>query len=126
LIKSTFHLLGEREFGLMKPTAYVINTARGPIIDQAALIAALKAGRLAGAGLDVFEREPVEAGSPLLSLDNILVTPHTANVSNSSQVTVRRRTAHNIANALLGKWPDTRDLVNPAVKGHPRQNPAGT
>ncbi len=121
LMKTTFHLLGEREFGLMKPTACVINTARGPVIDQAALIAALKAGRIGGAGLDVFEREPLEADSPLLGMDNVLLTPHTAGVSDSSQIAVRRRTARNIARALVGDWPESRDLVNPQVKGHPRQ-----
>ncbi len=121
LTKATFHLLGERELGLMKPTAYVINTARGPLIDQAALIAALKAGRIAGAGLDVFERGPLEAESPLVGLDNVLLTPHTAGVSDSSQIAVRRRTAGNIARALVGDWPQTRDLINPQVKGHPRQ-----
>lgn len=123
LMKGTFHLLGEREFRLMKPTAYVINTARGPVIDQAALIAALKAGWIGGAGLDVFEQEPLEADSPLLGLDNVLLTPHTAGVSDSSQIAVRRRTARNIAKALVGEWPETRDLVNPQVKGHPRQKP---
>ncbi len=123
LMKATFHLLGEREFGLMKPTAYVINTARGPVIDQAALIAALQSGKIGGAGLDVFEREPLEADSQLLGLDNVMLTPHTAGVSDTSQAAVRRRTARNIARALVGDWPDSRDLVNPQVKGHPRQNP---
>jgi D-3-phosphoglycerate dehydrogenase len=105
----------------MKPTAYVINTARGPVIDQAALIAALTSGRIAGAGLDVFEREPLEADSPLVGMENVILTPHTAGMSDSSQVAVRRRTARNIASALAGRWPDSRDLVNPEVKAHPRQ-----
>lgn len=121
LTQETFHLLGEREFALMKPTACVINTARGPVIDQAALIAALQGGRIAGAGLDVFEREPLERDSPLVSLDNVILTPHTAGMSDSSQIAVRRRTARNIAAALTGKWPSSRDLVNPQVKEHPRQ-----
>ncbi|HTU01197.1 MAG TPA: C-terminal binding protein [Candidatus Sulfotelmatobacter sp.] len=121
LTKDTRHLLSEREFSLMKPTAYVINTARGPVIDQAALIAALKARRIAGAGLDVFEREPLEADSPLIGMDNVILTPHTAGMSDSSQIAVRRRTARNIASALAGDWPAGRDLVNPQVKGHPRQ-----
>jgi D-3-phosphoglycerate dehydrogenase len=121
LNQATRHLLGAREFGLMKPTAYVINTARGPVIDQAALIEALRAGRLAGAGLDVFEREPLEADSPLVGMENVLLTPHTAGMSDSSQMAVRRRTARNIADALVGAWPEGRDLINPEVKGHPRQ-----
>ena len=121
LTRETFHLLGEREFSLMKPTAYVINTARGAVIDQAALIAALQAGRVAGAGLDVFEREPLEVNSPLIATDNVILTPHTAGMSDSSQIAVRQRTARNIAAALVGDWPETRDLINPQVKAHPRQ-----
>jgi D-3-phosphoglycerate dehydrogenase len=124
LSKQTFHLLGAREFGLMKRTAYVINTARGAVIDQAALIAALQAGHIAGAGLDVFEREPLEPDSPLARMENVILTPHTAGMSDSSQIAVRHRTARNIAGALAGQWPETRDLVNPQVRTHPRQRPA--
>jgi D-3-phosphoglycerate dehydrogenase len=124
LTKETFHLLGAREFALMKRTAFVINTARGAVIDQEALIAALQAGSIAGAGLDVFEREPLEAGSPLACMENVLLTPHTAGMSNSSQIAVRHRTVRNIAAALVGQWPETRDLVNPEVKTHPRQRAA--
>jgi D-3-phosphoglycerate dehydrogenase len=124
LTKETFHLLGAREFALMKRTAYVINTARGAVIDQQALIEALHAGRIAGAGLDVFEREPLEADSPLTRMENVILTPHTAGMSDSSQVAVRHRTARNIASALGGQWPDTRDLINPHVKAHPRQRPS--
>ncbi len=121
LTKETFHLLGAREFALMKPTAYVINTARGAVIDQVALIAALQGGRIAGAGLDVFEREPLEANSPLVTMENVILTPHTAGMSDSSQIAVRHRTTRNIASALVGDWPETRDLINPQVKAHPRQ-----
>ena len=124
LSKQTFHLLGAREFALMKPTAYVINTARGAVIDQQALIAALQSGRIAGAGLDVFEREPLEADSPLARMDNVILTPHTAGMSDSSQIAVRHRTARNIATALTGQWPETRDLINSQVKTHPRQRPS--
>lgn len=123
LMKQTFHLLSEREFNLMKPTAYVINTARGPVIDQQALIAALQSGRIAGAGLDVFEPEPLAADNPLTKMDNVLLTPHTAGVSDSSQMASRHRTARNLANALVGEWPPTRDLVNPRVKESLRQVP---
>jgi D-3-phosphoglycerate dehydrogenase len=93
------------------------------VIDQAALIDALRAGRIAGAGLDVFEREPLEADSPLARMENVILTPHTAGMSDSSQVAVRHRTARNIASALSGAWPETRDLINPQVKAHPRQRP---
>jgi D-3-phosphoglycerate dehydrogenase len=125
LTKQTFHLLGAREFALMKRTAYIVNTARGAVIDQAALISALQNGTIAGAGLDVFEREPLEADSPLARMENVVLTPHTAGMSDSSQIAVRHRTARNIAAALVGRWPETRDLINPQVKGHPRQRPAG-
>lgn len=69
-------LIDARRLALMKPTAYLINTARGPIVDERALIAALEAGRLAGAGLDVFDREPLPAGHPLTQLANVVLTPH--------------------------------------------------
>jgi phosphoglycerate dehydrogenase-like enzyme len=72
----THHLLDRRRLALMRPTAYLVNVARGPIVDEAALVEALREGRLAGAGLDVFEREPLDPGSPLLRLDNIVVAPH--------------------------------------------------
>ncbi len=105
----------------MKPTAYLVNTARGAVVDQAALIAALQAKQIAGAGLDVFEREPLERDSPLTTMENVILTPHMAGVSDSSQVAVRQRTTRNVATALVGDWTETRDLVNPDVKGHPRQ-----
>ncbi len=72
----TYHLVGASEFGLMKPSAYFINTARGPIVDQVALTAALTGGQLAGAGIDVFEVEPVPPDEPLLQLENVIVAPH--------------------------------------------------
>jgi phosphoglycerate dehydrogenase-like enzyme len=72
----TKHLIGERELGLMKSSAFLINTSRGPIIDQAALIRALEASAIAGAALDVFEKEPLESDSPLLRLDNVILTSH--------------------------------------------------
>jgi len=74
--EATRGLVGARLIGLMKPTAYLINTARGPIVDQAALYAALAGGRIAGAGLDVFEVEPVPPDEPLLGLDNVILGPH--------------------------------------------------
>lgn len=77
----TSGFLGAREFGLMKPGAVFINTARGPIADEGALIAALREGRIAGAGLDVFDTEPLPAGHPLAALDNVVLTPHCAGVT---------------------------------------------
>lgn len=76
LSPATHHFVDARRLALMKPTAFLINTARGPIVDEAALIAALRAGRLAGAGLDVFETEPSPADNPLFSMENVIVSPH--------------------------------------------------
>ncbi len=76
LNEQTRHLVGARELALMKPTAYLINTARGPIVDETALYAALAERRIAGAGLDVFEQEPVDPENPILKLDNVIVAPH--------------------------------------------------
>jgi D-3-phosphoglycerate dehydrogenase len=77
----TIGFLGAREFGLMKPSAILINTARGPIIDESALIAALREKRIAGAGLDVFDVEPLPPGHALTALDNVVLTPHNAGVT---------------------------------------------
>jgi phosphoglycerate dehydrogenase-like enzyme len=69
-------LLGARELGLMRPTAYLINTSRGPIVDEAALVETLRAGGIAGAGLDVFDQEPLPPGHPLLTAPRTVLTPH--------------------------------------------------
>ena len=76
LTAETRHLLNAERLGMMKPTAFLISTARGPIVDQAALTEALKAGRIRGAALDVFEQEPVDPNDPILTLENVIVAPH--------------------------------------------------
>ena len=78
LTPETTHLIGERELDLMRPSAYFINVSRGPVVDEPALIRALQDGRIAGAGLDVYDPEPPEASNPLLGMPNVVVTPHIA------------------------------------------------
>ncbi len=97
---TSFHLIGAPQFALMKPTAYIINTARGPLVDETALIRALIDKRIAGAGLDVFEDEPLPADSPLLTLPNVLLTPHNANSSPSAWRRVHENTIKNLLEEL--------------------------
>jgi D-3-phosphoglycerate dehydrogenase len=122
LIKETHHMLGEREFRLMKPTSFVLNLARGPVIDEAALIKALQEKWIAGAALDVFEQEPIDPKSPLLQMDNVIVTPHNAGTSVNSQSAMKTRLGVALGTVLIGGWP-TRDLYNPRVRetAHLRQ-----
>jgi D-3-phosphoglycerate dehydrogenase len=110
---STRHLLGRRELALMKPTAYLINTARGPIVDQVALAEALTHGELAGAALDVFDVEPLPADDPLRGLDNVILTPHSASWSVESTAECRRTAVEHVVTVLRGGIP--ADLVNRAV-----------
>ncbi len=118
LSKDTHHMIGARELSLMKPSAYLINIARGELIDQDALLEALRSGRIAGAGLDVFEGEPV-FDSPLFELDNVVLTPHQAGLTRGGKVGAAVRAAHNALEALRGSIP--KDAVNPTAwaKGNP-------
>ena len=110
---ATRGLAGDALFKAMKPTAYFINTCRGPTHDEAALIRALNAGEIAGAALDVFEVEPTPADNPLLSMDNVIVTPHSAGTSDHSNTAGRSRLGEEAARILRGMYP--MSLVNPDV-----------
>ena len=97
---TSFHLISDQEFSLMKPTAYVINTARGPIIDEQSLVRALQERRIAGAALDVFEVEPLPENSPLRQMDNVLLAPHNANSSPEAWERVHHNTIRNLLEVL--------------------------
>jgi glyoxylate reductase len=106
LSAETRHLIDARRLALMKPTAYLVNTARGPIVDEAALTAALRAGTIAGAGLDVFEREPiVEPG--LLDLENVVLLPHLGSATIETRTAMGVLAAENAAAVLRGEPPLT-------------------
>ncbi len=109
----TRHLIGEAFFRRMKPTAILINTSRGPVVDEQALIKALEDKQLAGAALDVWEREPVASGNPLLKMDNVIATPHAAYFSTPAVAQVPRRCGEEIARVLTGQRP--LNVVNPEV-----------
>ena len=111
--EETEHAINAAAFAQMKNTAIVINTARGPIIDEKALIEALRSGAIAGAGLDVLEQEPPALDNPLLSMENVLVTPHVASASTRMRPETRRRAAREVALVLRGRWP--MSCVNPTV-----------
>ncbi|MGQ9572130.1 MAG: C-terminal binding protein [Dehalococcoidia bacterium] len=114
LTGETHHLIGAKELALMKPTAVLINTARGALVDEEALVEALRAGRIAAAGLDVFEKEPLPADSPLLALDNVVLTPHSAGYSEASVKRVRVEVGKAAADVLAGRWP--KQVANPGVR----------
>jgi D-3-phosphoglycerate dehydrogenase len=113
LTAETRHLIGAQQLALMQPSAYLINMARGPIVDQAALVQALAAGQIQGAAVDVLEQEPPAPDEALLKLPNVLFTPHTASWSAESMVQLRRGTAQNVVRVLAGESP--RAVVNPRV-----------
>lgn len=105
LTKLTYHLFNEEAIGKMKSTAYLINMARGGLVDQKALYDALKSRKIAGAGLDVMEEEPPKANEPLLTLDNVIITGHTAWYSESSVIERRKRFSQEIVTTLKGGQP---------------------
>ena len=113
LTAETQDLLGEQEFQQMKPTCYVINSARGGIINTVALHKALREGSIAGAALDVLPEEPPNADEPLLALDNIILTPHVAFLSEESGYDLQVLAAQEMARVLSGQMPES--VVNPDV-----------
>ncbi len=111
LLPSTIHLIGADELKMMKSTAFLINTARGPIIDEAALVEALEKGVIAGAGLDVFEGEPNIAADPIIAdrlrkLQNVILTPHTASATSSTRIAMSKQVVKNVEEFLNGITPE--------------------
>ncbi len=107
----TRHLIGAPQFALMKSGAYFINVARGPIVDEPALIEALRAGKIAGAGLDVFEQEPVDPANPLLAMDNVIVTPHALCWTDECFHAIASSGLQSVVDFSLGRRP--AHIVNP-------------
>lgn len=114
LTDETYHLLSAREFGLMKEGVFIVNTSRGPIIDESALLAALQVGKVWGAGLDVFEREPLPLDSPLREFEQVSFTPHVGANSLESVADVYHIGCQIAIDVCQGRWP--RWVVNPAVE----------
>jgi D-3-phosphoglycerate dehydrogenase len=115
---STRHLIGEKEFKKMLKKPILINTSRGPIIDEKALIQALEEGLITGAGLDVLEKEPPDSVNPMLAMENVILSPHVGFYSEESISELKRRTAKNVSDVLIGRWPGS--VVNQEVKGKTR------
>jgi phosphoglycerate dehydrogenase-like enzyme len=114
LMPETRHLIQQRTLGLMKPTAFLVNTARGGLVREADLVEALRQRRIAGAALDVLEKEPPGA-SPLFELDNVLLTPHVAGVDVQSRDDMALHAARAIVSLRRGEWPAPQ-VVNPEVR----------
>ncbi|NWG11798.1 D-glycerate dehydrogenase [Candidatus Bathyarchaeota archaeon] len=113
LMKETHHLINAERLKLMKKTAYLINNSRGPVVDEKALYQALKEGRIAGVGLDVFEQEPTPLDNPLLTLDNVVVAPHISSASYETRSQMAEMVAENLVAFFEGRKPP--NLVNPDV-----------
>lgn len=115
---STQHLIGEQEFKKMERKPLLINTSRGPIVNEKALIQALEEGRISGAGLDVLETEPPDSKNPMLKMENVIFSPHVGFYSEESISELKRRTARNVSDVLRGRWPGS--VVNREVMGKTR------
>jgi phosphoglycerate dehydrogenase-like enzyme len=119
LTAETHHLLDRRRLSLMRPGSYLINVARGPIVDTMALAQALREGHLAGAALDVFETEPIESDHPLLSLDNVILSPHAVAYTTTAFRSLGRTATSSVLAVARGEVP--LNVANPAALGHPRR-----
>jgi D-3-phosphoglycerate dehydrogenase len=115
----TYYLLDSRAFGLMKDGVFVVNTSRGPIIEEAALVSALRMGKVWGAGLDVFEQEPLPPDSQLRQFDNVIFTPHVGANSEESRADLYRAGYQIVVDVQQGRWP--QGVVNPEVVGRGKQ-----
>jgi gluconate 2-dehydrogenase len=120
LSPETHHLIGERELALMKPDAILINASRGSVVDEAALIVALQAGRIRGAGLDVFKHEPLPVSSPLYALPNVVALPHVGSATRTTREAMARRAARNLIATLQGQ--PVAATVNPEAIGACRKS----
>jgi len=121
LSERTRGLVGARELGLMKPTAYLVNTARGPIVDEAALVHALRTRAIAGAGLDVFDEEPLPPDHPLTRLDNTVLMPHAGYVTEAQYRVRYRDTVDDVAAYLKGA---PVRVLNPGPRETARPRPS--
>jgi phosphoglycerate dehydrogenase-like enzyme len=110
---TSYHLIGRRELALMKPTAFLINTSRGPVVDQDALTDVLKRGAIAGAALDVLEKEPPDPGDPIVALPNVLTFPHIGTFTTETRAAMREFAVRNLLAVLRGERPLA--CVNPSV-----------
>jgi glyoxylate reductase len=112
LSEETRHLIGQAELALMKPTAYLINVARGPAVDEKALVEALRSGTIAGAGFDVYEHEPALTPG-LVELDNVVLLPHVGSATLETRIKMASLAAENLHAGLEGRVPP--NLINPEV-----------
>ena len=115
-------MIAREQFALMRSDAIIVNTSRGGVIETAALVEALTNGRIAGAGIDVHEIEPLPADDPLTAFDNVVLTPHLAWYTEESYAELKKRTIENVVEVCAGRAP--RNIVNPEVLGAPGRNVA--
>src|SRR5262249_6895957 len=116
LNNTSMHLINKRKLSLMKKNAFLVNTARGLVVNEADLVWALKHKMIAGAALDVFEKEPLQRSSPLLKMKNVVLLPHIGSATYQTRSKMAEVAARNLLDVLEGKEPDPKFLVNPEVR----------